>query len=134
KRLRLRALMDACMTQFSAVKDRWKIVWGPADFSATSPGLDDVLMYIAQRVDSPSTVAITIRGTNPMSPHDWVFGDLMVTHQVPWAYGAPEATKNCMISASTAFGLRILQQLRWEDTVSAGATAATVTAGGIDSR
>src|SRR5208283_5062925 len=70
KRLRLRALMDACMTQFSAVKDRWKIVWGPADFSATSPGLDDVLMYIAQRVDSPSTVAITIRGTNPMSPHD----------------------------------------------------------------
>ena len=32
KRARLRQLMDECMTKFSAVSGKWKIVWGPADF------------------------------------------------------------------------------------------------------
>jgi len=115
KRPRLRALMDECMARFSTVKDKWKIVWGPASFSAVSPGLDDALIYVAQSIASPSTIAIAIRGTNPMSLSDWVFGDLMVTHQVPWTYGDSAVTSGPMISASTAIGLGILQHLRWND-------------------
>ncbi len=115
KRAHLHRAMDACMTTFSAVKGKWKIVWGPADFSAVSPGLDDALMYVSQNV--ANDLAIAIRGTNPISLTDWVFGDLMVTHQVPWAYGNPASIKNAKISASSALGLGILQHLRWDDAV-----------------
>ncbi len=38
KRAHLRRAMDACMATFSAVSGKWRIVWGPADFSAVSPG------------------------------------------------------------------------------------------------
>src|SRR6266436_74360 len=114
KRAHLRRAMDACMTTFSAVKGKWKIVWGPASFSAVSPGLDDALMYVAQ---SANDLAIAIRGTNPISLTDWVFGDFMFTHQVPWAYGNPASIQKAQISASSALGLGILQHLRWDDTV-----------------
>src|SRR5713226_10292224 len=67
KRPRLRALMDECMARFSTVKDKWKIVWGPASFSAVSPGLDDALIYVAQSTETSGTVAVAIRGTNPVS-------------------------------------------------------------------
>ena len=125
KRARLRALMDECMARFSAVRDKWKIVWGPAGFSAVSPGLDDALIYVAQSTETSGTVAIAIRGTNPVSLTDWVFGDLMITHQVPWLYGDPAATQGSMISASTALGLSILQDLRWNEIDTAAAPAGT---------
>ena len=121
KRARLRQLMDDCMTTFSAVRGNWKIVWGPADFNAVSPGFDDVLMYVAQSADE-KRLAIAIRGTNPISITDWLFGDFMATHLVPWTYGDPSSIRNAGISASTAFGLGILQHLRWDDAV-VGATS-----------
>jgi Lipase (class 3) len=116
KRAHLRRAMEACMAKFSAVQRKWKIVWGPASFSAVSPGLDDALMYVAQSADQQN-LAIAIRGTNPISLTDWVFGDFMVTQQVPWVYGNPASTKDAKISASGALGLGILQQLRWDDAV-----------------
>jgi hypothetical protein len=67
KSRRLRTLMNECMTRLSAVKGKWRIVWGPASVSATSPSLDDALMYVAKEVDAPATLAISIRGTNPVS-------------------------------------------------------------------
>jgi Lipase (class 3) len=116
KRAHLRRAMDACMATFTAVKDKWTIVWGPASFSVVSPGLDDALMYVAQSADLQN-LAIAIRGTNPISLTDWVFGDLMVTHQVSWAYGDTTDIKDAKISASSALGLGILQRLRWDDAV-----------------
>jgi len=116
KRAHLRRAMDDCMATFTAVKDKWKIVWGPASFSAVSPGLDDALMYVAQSADQQN-LAIAIRGTNPISLTDWVFGDFMVTHQVPWDYGNPASIQKAKISASSALGLGILKRLRWDDAV-----------------
>ncbi|HXW22575.1 MAG TPA: hypothetical protein VEK14_06660 [Rhodomicrobium sp.] len=129
KLVHLRALMDECMAKFSPVKDKWKIVWGPVSFSATSPGFDDALMYVAQNSDDASELAVAIRGTNPLSVSDWVFGDLMVTGVVPWTYAK---TAGAMISASAAIGLGVLQQMRWNDaeiTASLRATAAASTGG-----
>jgi hypothetical protein len=114
KNRRLRELMDDCMSRFSAVKDKWRIVWGPASFSASSPGLDDSLIYAAEGMGPTPSLAIAIRGTNPMSVTDWLLGDLMVTHQVPWVYG--NSADRVMISTSTAIGLGILQHLLWSDT------------------
>src|SRR5215469_10011944 len=78
KSRRLRALIDECFARFFKVKDQWRIVWGPASFSGTSPGLDDSLMFVAESLAAPPTLAIAIRGTNPISITDWLFGDLMV--------------------------------------------------------
>jgi len=117
KRAHLRQLMDECMDKFSEVRGRWKIVWGPASFSTVSPGLDSSLMFVAQSLVETSALAIAIRGTNPISLIDWVFGDFMVTHRVPWAYGDPASIQNASISASSALGLGILQHLRWDDAV-----------------
>jgi lipase (class 3) len=124
KRAHLRRLMDDCMTKFSAVNRNWKIVWGPASFSTVTPGLDSSLMYVAQSLVEPSALAVAIRGTNPISLSDWVFGDFMVTHRFPWAYGDPESIRNASISASGALGLGILQHLRWDDAVLEAAPAA----------
>jgi hypothetical protein len=125
RRQRLRILMDEYMSQCLALKDRWKIVWGPASFSAVSPGLDDALMYVAQDSLDPSILAVAIRGTNPISLSDWILGDFMVTHQVPWSYGSPAVGGGAMISMSTAFGLGILQHLRWSREIGPGSTAIT---------
>jgi hypothetical protein len=131
KRAHLRRLMDECMTKFSEVRGKWKIVWGPASFSTVSPGLDSSLMYVAQSLVKPSALAVAIRGTNPVSLTDWVFGDFMVTHRFPWAYGDPASIRNASISASGALGLGILQHLRWDDAVLDGAPAAAATAASL---
>lgn len=121
KSAKLRKLMDESMATFSAVKDKWRIVWGPANFSPTAVGFDDDLMYVAQRISDPSVLAIAIRGTNTVSLSDWVFGDLLVDWQVPWPYDAAAKQAGAMISASTALGLSILQHLRWKQAPAAGA-------------
>jgi len=126
KSLRLRALMEECISRISVLESKWKIVWGTASFSAGLSGLDDALMYVAECVDNPSKVAIAIRGTNPLSIHDWIFGDLMVSHQVDWPYGDPAATAGSKISASSAYGLGILQYLRWNAAVDAASSAAAL--------
>jgi Lipase (class 3) len=117
KRAHLRRLMDECIARFSEVSGKWKIVWGPASFSTVSPGLDSSLMYVAQSQVEPSALAIAIRGTNPISLIDWVFGDFMVAHRVPWTYGDPASIQNASISVSAALGLGILQYLRWDEAV-----------------
>jgi hypothetical protein len=89
---------------------RWKRVWGPATFRAPTSLVDDAMMYAAKREDLPGTAAphyvIAIRGTNPLSLFDWVFGDLWVRHQIDWP-GSPDAR----LSASTALGLAVVQGL-----------------------
>jgi len=109
------ALMYQAMTdglhELGPVKDQWEIVWGPASFSSTVGGFDDAAMYVARKRAQPATFVVAVRGTNPLSPFDWIFGDLLVTHQWPWPYGTAGAD-GAKISLSTALGLRILQHLR----------------------
>src|SRR5438105_6834535 len=115
KSAHLRNAMTKLLSTLSPVKDQWSIVWGPATFSAASPGFDDAAIYVAQKLPfdaKPPTYAIAVRGTNPISPMDWIFGDFLVTKAVPWSYGkdSPDAS----ISLSTSLGLNLLQHLRWD--------------------
>ncbi len=110
KRARMYQAMTDCLRKLGPVKDQWDIVWGPVSFNSVHAGFDDAAMFIARQRGKPATFAIAVRGTNPLSLFDWVFGDFMVTQQVPWSYGA--AAADVRISLSTALGLRILQHLR----------------------
>jgi hypothetical protein len=112
KRARMYQAMTDCLRKLGPVKDQWDIVWGPVSFNSVHAGFDDAAMFIARQRGKPATFAIAVRGTNPLSLFDWVFGDFMVTQQVPWSYGA--AAADVKISLSTALGLRILQHLRAE--------------------
>jgi hypothetical protein len=95
---------------------RWELVWGPATFRAPTSLFDDAMMYVAQqsRPDGARPrYVIAIRGTNPVSVFDWVFGDLWVGLQVDWAPASATAT-GAQVSASTALGLAIIQHLAAE--------------------
>src|SRR5579864_7070614 len=116
KSAHLRQAMTRLLNKLSPVKGQWNIVWGPATFSALSPGFDDAAMYVARKVPfdvQPATYVVAVRGTNPISVMDWIFGDMMVARQVDWAYG--KSIAGAKISLSTARGLRVLQHLRWEE-------------------
>src|SRR5262249_32969722 len=85
------AIDRALQPWFSKVKDErlgsWSLVWGPATFRARTSLIDDAMMYVAKREDSssgPARYAIAIRGTNPISLFDWVFGDFWVSLETNW--------------------------------------------------
>src|SRR5262245_34448419 len=84
---------------------QWKLVWGPASFRTRTSMFDDAMMYVAQRQDRPPAephYVVAIRGTNPISLFDWIFGDFWVSMQVDWTTpGNPPAK----LSASTALGM-----------------------------
>lgn len=113
KRAHLRALLDECIANVSAIKNQWEVVWGPCDFSSGTVGLDDSMMFVARSRAEPGTLAIAIRGTNPIAIRDWIFGDAMVAHPRPWAGG----DRGACISASTDLGLAVLRHLRWDPSV-----------------
>lgn len=99
---------------------RWVLSWGPAEFRVETSLFDDSMVYVARRIDLPAGVppryAVVVRGTNPVSAFDWIFGDLFVQLRVPWDAKRP-ATGN--LSASTALGLAIIQHLRAQEPPSA---------------
>jgi hypothetical protein len=124
-RARLRATMAECLHTLGPVKNQWDIVWGPASFRSKLSAFDDAAMYVARSRTQPSRFVVAVRGTNPVSLFDWVFGDLLTSRQVPWPYGTGPGVKDARISFSTALGLSILQHLRWEPlapTVTTGLT------------
>ena len=98
---------------------KWDLVWGPASFRAPTSLFDDAMIYVAQQKDRPAGArpryAIAIRGTNPVSAFDWVFGDFWVSLQIDWSPGAP-----AKVSASTALGMAILKHLAAEVPPSGG--------------
>jgi triacylglycerol lipase len=118
KRALLRSLLDESLTQLQPLIGEWSIVWGPCDFSPTVVGFDDAMMFVTEKVQDPTTLAIVIRGTNPISISDFIFEDSMVEVQQAWP-----AFTGALISASTALGLAVLLDLRWDETVLSSATS-----------
>jgi hypothetical protein len=87
----------------------WKLVWGPATLRFPTALVDDSMVYVAQeQLDGrgPGRYVVAIRGTNPISPFDWFFGDFWVQHRVPWS-----GQEAAMLSGSTQLGLLIIKSL-----------------------
>src|SRR5579871_2555371 len=97
-----------CLASFGPGAGEWKIVWGPAGYRPGIAGPDISTMYVAQRVDDPSTLAVAIRGTNFFSVLDWLSNLPLEPRR--WEYGG--AGPEVKISFSTWLGLRFLQRLQ----------------------
>jgi hypothetical protein len=110
---KLPELIAAGLAELSPLEKRWKLAWGPATYRAATSLFDDAMMFVAHDEEA-NRFAIAVRGTNPVSVFDWLFGDLWVCEQVPWPYGAP--SHRATISLSTALGLEVLQLAESEPT------------------
>ncbi len=116
-----RKLLDG-LSSLSPVKDEWDLVWGPAASGSSLGGFDTNAMYVVQSRTAPHRLVVAIRGTNPVSGSDWLFGDLWVGRTVPW----PWANDGAAISTSTALGLAAFQAMPKR-----GASAFEASMGGI---
>jgi hypothetical protein len=102
------AVLDGLQT-LAPVKCEWELVWGPATDRAFGLAIDTNMMYVVRSRRAANRLVVAIRGTNPLSLPDWVFGDFWVGETVAWPY----ATDNpAVISKSTALGLSALQAMR----------------------
>jgi hypothetical protein len=101
--------LDKCLRTFSTLHNHWKIAWGPAGHRSGAASLDESAMYVVRHTDN-ANLAIVIRGTNFFSLEDWTTN--LSIDPVPWLDRSPAANVN--ITRSTAFGLKILQQLKAE--------------------
>src|SRR5215831_17536747 len=85
----------------------WKIVWGPACFRPPFGWFDDQVIAVLHDSNSnPERFVIAIRGTNPISLSDWVFGDLLADPPIQWPFQA-----DAHLTPSTAMGLAVLLSL-----------------------
>lgn len=101
----------------------WRRVWGPETFRIPTSLLDDAMVYVAEEQPAgpgPRRYVVAIRGTNPASLYDWVFGDFWVNQPIAWPGETPGDAK---LSGSTFLGLEIIRRLGGEED---GALPATV--------
>jgi len=103
--VRFRQDVEAKLKTLAPDLGRWTVVWGPASYRAPLSFFDDAAMFVVQSVDRPNEYVVAVRGTNPISAFDWLFGDLWVAGQIPWAFDEDGAAR---ISLSTALGLDVL--------------------------
>ena len=106
----LRGAIARGLTDLAPVKDRWQIAWGPVSYRAPFSVFDSTMAYVVRGIAEPNRYVVVIRGTNPISAFDWLFGDLWSARQLPWPYGGAPA--DAKISFSTALGLSTLKHLR----------------------
>jgi hypothetical protein len=112
------ALLDGLQT-LAPVKNEWELVWGPVTSRGAREFVDSNAMYVVRHARERHRYVVAIRGTNPISASDWLFGDFWVATTIPWPYAA-----GAMISASTAFGLGALQAMRSRAPVGSAASTA----------
>jgi Lipase (class 3) len=108
------ALLEG-LEAFPLVRGNWDLVWGPVTTRRMPLGVFDALgvfdwngMYAVRNRHARREYVVAVRGTNPVSGPDWLFGDLWVGTTVPWPYAAAGER----ISTSTALGLAALQRMR----------------------
>ena len=91
----------------------WQIVWGPACFRPPLGWFDDQVIYVMRDPTfKPVRFVIVIRGTNPISLSDWIFGDLLAHPPTAWPFN-----RTAHLTPSTAIGLSILLSLGAEPSV-----------------
>src|SRR5262249_24848347 len=100
------AVLDG-LQRLAPVRDDWDLVWGPVTSRVPLGVFDSNAMYVVRHRRAAHRHVVAVRGTNPISSSDWLFGDLLVGTTVP----RPYATDGAAISTSTALGLAALQEM-----------------------
>jgi hypothetical protein len=93
------------------LSERFDLVWGPAAYRAPLTVFDQNVMYVVKERAAPRYV-VAVRGTNPVSLIDWVFGDLWTGLDVRWPLGSQAGYPDARISLSSHLALNILRHLR----------------------
>ncbi len=102
-----RAVQEGLDT-LAPVRGDWELVWGPVTSRVPLGVFDSNAMYVVRSRQARHRYVVALRGTNPISSSDWLFGDFLVGTTVGWPFAADGAA----ISTSTALGLSILQDMR----------------------
>jgi hypothetical protein len=106
---RLQRALERGLHDFTGLCGPCQLAWGPVAYRAPFSLFDDAVMYAVRRGPEPHRYAVVVRGTNPVSAFDWLFGDFWVGAQVPWPYGGQSRARTARISFSSLLGLNILQ-------------------------
>lgn len=106
---RLHSVVDSGLATLPQLTGQWQLAWGPESYRLPLSLFDDAMMYVVRDAKNVNRFVVAVRGTNPVSFFDWVFGDIWVSFPVPWPYGHSDGAA---ISMSTALGLTVLQNLR----------------------
>ena len=105
---RLHGAIEDGLATLEPLGENWELVWGPAAYRAPFTTFDENVMYLARDRRTPDRYAVVVRGTNPVSASDWLFGDLWTGVLSPWEFGSPAEHEGAAISLSTALGLNVL--------------------------
>ena len=111
----LRRDLCAALEGFEPLQRSWELVWGPATFRPALGLVDSTAAYVVRSRHDPALYVVAIRGTNPVSVFDWVFGDFWSLRLTPWRWGRRNAPLAAAVSLSTALGLATLRSVRAPD-------------------
>jgi Lipase (class 3) len=123
---RVHDAVAAGLRMLPPVAGSWELVWGPVTSRSPGESVDTNAMYVVRHVTERHRHVVAIRGTNPISLSDWLFGDLWVNALVPWPW-APAT--GAATSASAALGLRDLQTMRARPAAPSGRSKGTAVVG-----
>jgi hypothetical protein len=110
RRRDLRRSTTEALEVLEPLAGRFHLLWGPATFRAPLTALDDSAMFVVADAEQADRYVVVIRGTNPVSAFDWVFGDFWTARTVPW--DNPGTRTDVRVSLSTALGLAVLRLMR----------------------
>ncbi len=97
------------LQQLATVVGPWRLAWGPASYRLLGAPPDDAYLCVWRHADEPERLVVAVRGTNPSSGIDWLFGDFWIASAVPWPF---DPHGGAALAASTALGLSVLRHLR----------------------
>jgi hypothetical protein len=109
---RLHGAVERGLGNLTPIARGYELVWGPIAYRAPLSLVDDVLMYVVRGTSDPHEYVVVVRGTNPVSPFDWLLGDFWVGVQAPWDHAADPSVRDAKISFSTLLGLNMLQTMQ----------------------
>jgi hypothetical protein len=104
----VRRAVQEGLDSLAPVRGEWELVWGPVTSRVPLGVFDSNAMYVVRHRQARQRYVVAVRGTNPVSSADWLFGDFLVGTTVTWPYAADGAA----ISTSTALGFAQLQEMR----------------------
>jgi hypothetical protein len=107
---RLRRSILNGLEDVNPIANRFDLVWGPAAYRAPLTVFDQNVMYIVKERTRPRYVVV-VRGTNPLSVVDWVFGDLWAGVDIAWPFGEAAGFPEARVSLSSHLAVNILRHM-----------------------
>jgi len=90
----------------------WQLIWGPGTYRYLGSVFDSSMLFVVRHTKLEGRYAIVIRGTNPVSIIDWIFGDFLPHRQVPWFPAQAGNKRGPAVSLSAALGLKAILNMR----------------------